>query len=235
MSEIAERFAGVRERVAAASARSGRDPSDVTIVAVSKRQPDALVEAAAACGVTVFGEIHAQALARRCQAFPGARWDFIGAIQTNKAKLLVPGAGLIHSVGSLRAAQAIGRRARACEAPASVLIEVDTSPAGPRAGVGAEGAPDLAASVLGVDGVRLLGLMSMPPRGAEAEDARPHFALVRALRDRIRDDLGTPLPELSMGMSGDYEVAVEEGATLIRVGTAIFGPRPEAGVAGGTP
>jgi len=226
MSVIADNLARIRGAIARAAERAGRDPGDVTLVPISKRQPLERVREALALGVRVLGENYAQELVARRELFPEVEWDFVGHVQRNKARFLVPGVRLIHSVAAARTAAALSKQAVKVGTNVQVLVEVDTSGTAGRSGASPEDAPAVAAHVAGLPGVELAGLMAMPAPAPDPEAVRPEFALVRALRDRLRDDLGLPLPELSMGMSNDFEVAVEEGATLVRVGTALFGPRP---------
>ncbi len=233
MSDMALNLERIEDRLRAACERAGRDRAQVVLVAVSKRQPIEAVHEAKELGVAVFAENYAQALRDRMQAVPDAAWDFVGHVQSNKAKYLVPGVRLIHSVSTASAARALSNRAEREETMAAVLVEIDTArTAGAGEGTSArtgasEGqAEELMGQVLALPGVDLRGLMALPPPAHDAEESRPHFQRIRQLRDRLEDRLEHELPELSMGMSGDFEVAVEEGATLVRIGTALFGDRP---------
>lgn len=215
--DVAAGLAEVKARVAQAVARAGRDPSSVRLIAVSKTRPASLVREAVAAGQTLFGENYAQELREKSDALgPGVEWHFIGALQTNKARLVVGRAALIHTCDRLALAQELSKRAQAAGLTQRVLLEVNVGGEPQKAGA----LPGEAAALL--DRVRALpalgcdGLMCIPPASG---DPRPHF---RALRD-LGARLG--LRELSMGMSADFEVAIEEGATLVRVGTAIFGER----------
>ncbi len=229
MSLLAANLDRIEGQLRDACERAERGRDEVTLVAVSKRQPLQAVEEAAVLGVGVFAENYAQALCERMKALPDLNWDYVGHVQSNKAKYLVPGVRLIHSLSTSSGAEALSRRAEREQVRTRVLVEVDTSDAGaatgPRTGASAAEACDLASRVVALPGLELRGLMAMPPPSEDPEDARPHFAQVRGMRDQLQDELGQPLPELSMGMSGDFEVAVEEGATLVRIGTALFGPR----------
>lgn len=227
MSAIGDNLRSITARIRASSERAGRDPAGVVLVAISKRQPLERVDEARALGVRVFGENYAQDLAVRRDLFPDLEWHFVGHVQTNKARYLVPGVALIHSVAAPHTADALSARAVRAGTTVRVLVEIDTAGGDGRTGASADEAPAVAAHVAGLPGLSLAGLMAMPAPADDPEDVRPAFASVRALRDRLRDALGLPLPELSMGMSGDFEVAVEEGATLVRVGTALFGPRSD--------
>jgi hypothetical protein len=226
---IAERWRAVSARVAAACERAGRAPGDAAIVAVSKTHPAASVRDAAAAGATDFGENYAQELAGKltelaAAPLPGpARWHFIGRLQRNKARLVAGRVALIHAVDSVELAEEIARRAGGAVQP--ILLAVNVGAEATKGGVTAESAPQLAAALAGVAGTSLDGLMTMPPPADDPEASRPHFLALRALRDRLTDQLGRPLPVLSMGMSHDFEVAIACGATHVRIGTAIFGSR----------
>ena len=226
-AELAARLAAVRARLDRAAERAGRDASGVVLVAVSKRHPATAVDSAFAAGQLDFGENYAQELAeKRAQARCGdsARWHFIGRLQRNKVKLVVGIASLIHAVDSERLATAIDKRARELSLVQRVLIAVNTGGEEQKSGVAPDDVRGLVEVVDQLASVRCEGLMTMPPWPEHAEDSRPHYRAVRELRDQLsRPD--RPLWELSMGTTGDMEVAVEEGATLVRVGTAVFGSR----------
>ncbi len=221
MSRIAQRLDALRARVAAAARRAGRDPGEVGIVAVSKTKPAEQIREAIAAGCRDFGENYVQELQDKAAALAALapRWHFIGHAQRNKAKLLVevPGLVLVHGVDSVRLARALDAKAAR---PLEVLVQVNVSGEASKSGCTPAEVPALLDAIAGSEHLRCRGLMTMPPDG-EPEAARPFFRQLRALRDR----LGGDLPHLSMGMSHDFEVAIEEGATLVRVGTAIFGPR----------
>ncbi|MEO6772055.1 MAG: YggS family pyridoxal phosphate-dependent enzyme [Kofleriaceae bacterium] len=225
---IAERWATVRAQVAAACERAGRAPGEVTIVAVSKLHPTSAIREAAAAGATDFGENYAQELAAK-QAELGLsqgaspRWHFIGRLQRNKAKLVAGKVALVHAVDSEELAAELARRAAQLQ---PILLAVNLAGEASKGGVSAEAAPALARQIAALANVRLDGLMTMPPPHDDPEASAPVFDALRELRDRIAGELGQPLPCLSMGMSGDYEVAIRCGATHVRIGTAIFGGRP---------
>jgi pyridoxal phosphate enzyme (YggS family) len=202
----------VRERIALACARAGRDPASVTLVAVSKTQPVERLREAFEAGQRVFGENYAQELRAKADALPGAEWHFIGALQTNKARIVVGRAALIHTCDRLSLARELAKRA----ASQRVLLEVNIGREPQKSGALPQDVPALLDAVRALPTLRCEGLMCIPPA---AGDPRPHF---RALRE-LAGKLG--LRELSMGMSADYETAIEEGATIVRVGTAIFGAR----------
>ena len=221
---IAARWAAVRARIDAACARAGRDPADVTLIAVSKTQPAEAVRAAAAAGARDFGENYAQELAgkRAACADLDVRWHFIGRLQRNKAKLVAGHVALVHAVETVELATELGKRSAVVQ---PVLMSVNLAGEATKGGVTEADAPAVARAIAGVANVRLDGLMTMPPPSDDPEASRVYFERLRALRDRLAADLGAPLPVLSMGMSGDFEVAIACGATHVRIGTAIFGAR----------
>jgi PLP dependent protein len=225
MSSVAERWAEVRAHVAAACERAGRAASDVTIVAVSKTHPASAIREAMAAGATDFGENYAQELATKQQELASAvpSWHFIGRLQRNKAKLVAGKVALVHAVDSEELAAELAKRAAQLQ---PILLSVNLAGEMTKGGVTAETAPALAQRIAALANVRLDGLMTMPPPSDDPAASRPVFDALRELRDRIAGALGRPLPVLSMGMSGDYEVAIRCGATHVRIGTAIFGRRP---------
>jgi PLP dependent protein len=233
MSSIAERWEQVRARVAGACERAGRSASEVTIIAVSKTHPASAVREAAAAGATDFGENYAQELAAKradCgELGETIRWHYIGRLQRNKAKLVAGHVELIHAVDSVELAAEIGKRAGREQA---ILLAINAAGEESKGGISAEQAPALARLIAPLPNVRLHGLMTMPPPADDPEASRPFFAALRALRDRMTDELGMALPVLSMGMSGDFEVAIASGATHVRIGTAVFGAREQLMKAG---
>ncbi|HSY79666.1 MAG TPA: YggS family pyridoxal phosphate-dependent enzyme [Verrucomicrobiae bacterium] len=224
--EIRERFTIVQARVGAAAYKAGRDASSIRLVLASKTQPSEAIRAAANAGARDFGENYVQeAIAKRAELsdLTEIRWHLIGHLQTNKAKVAASGFALIHSVDSVRLAEAL---ARAQPSPrVHALIEVNLGGEASKTGV----APDGVAAILVAarDKLEIDGLMTIPPPASTAEAARPFFAQLRELRDRLARQSGYALSELSMGMSDDFEVAVEEGATIVRIGRAVFGERPQ--------
>lgn len=229
-------LARVQERIVAACLRTGRDPAAVALVAVSKFQPAESVRRLALAGQLLFGESYVQEAIPKVDALadmmvePGEalRWHFIGRLQKNKVKYLAGRFELIHTVDSLDLAHMLHKFSAASGRCQDILLQVNLACEAQKSGCAAEGVPALARGVLELPGLRLRGLMIMPPWQEDPEPSRPWFAGLRELRDRLRQDLGVPLPELSMGMSHDLEQAVEEGATLVRVGTALFGERNAA-------
>ncbi len=225
MSEVADNLAAVKGRIEAACRRAGRDPAGVVLVAASKTVGAARLREALEAGQTLFGENYVQEARRKADHLPEARWHLIGHLQTNKAGQAVRLFELIHSVDSLRLAEELERRAAQAGKRQAILIEVNLAGEASKTGVPEADLFNLAAGVAALPHVELRGLMCLPPFFDEPEKARYYFVRLRLLREELRARLGLPLPELSMGMSGDYEVAIEEGATLVRVGTAIFGRR----------
>ena len=214
--DVARGLAHVRGRMAAACARAGRDPGSVKLIAVGKTKPIEMLREARAAGQTIFGENYAQELRDKADALPGAEWHFIGALQTNKAKLVVGRAALIHTCDRIGLAQELSKRAKTAGVTQRVLLEVNVGREPQKAGVLPEDTASLLDQVRALPALSCEGLMCIPP--AEG-DARRHFRSLRQLAERLG------LRELSMGMTADYEAAIEEGATLVRVGTAIFGER----------
>jgi len=226
-SELAARLGAVHGRIERAARRAGRDPAEVTLVAVSKRVPAALVAEAALLGQRIFGESYVQeGLTKREElAVLDIEWHFIGALQKNKAKYLPGKVALVHSVDSFDVARILHERARDQGLVQDLLVQVNLAGEAQKAGVAPEGLAGLAERIARLPGARLLGLMALPPFDPKPETSRPYFARLRELGAKLAAELGLSLPHLSMGMSGDLEPAVEEGATLVRVGTDIFGPR----------
>lgn len=230
MSEIAERLAAVRRRIDAAAASSGRDPAAVRLVAVSKSFPIDAVRAAYAAGHRDFGENRVQEALSKMAA--GAdleiRWHLLGHLQANKARKAAPAFAMIHSLDGPDLLQRIDRAAADTGSRPELLVQVDLAGEATKHGAPPSALPRLFEAAAACRAARLVGLMLLPPLPETPEDARPWFRRLRELRDEHLAS-GVPpamLRELSMGMSGDFEVAVQEGATLVRVGTAIFGSRP---------
>lgn len=225
MSDIASRLSAVRERLDAAARRTSRSGDDVTLIAVTKSFPAHVVVEAIEAGALDIGENRAQELKEKAIAVPGpVRWHFIGHLQTNKARQVVGLATLIHSVDRYALAEEIARRARSAGSTQDVLIEVNVSGEPTKHGVDPARAVSLAEEVAELDGIEVRGLMTMAPFSQDPERSRPYFSELRGLGERLRGSLPNAA-ELSMGMTRDFEVAAEEGATLVRVGEAIFGPR----------
>jgi hypothetical protein len=227
LASLTERFALVRGRIADAERRSGRAAGSVTLIGVVKTLPAETVALAVQAGLADLGEnkvqeaeLHQQTVARTA-----ARWHMIGHLQGNKAGKAVERFDLVHGVDDAGLAEALARRARAAGRTMPVLVEVNVSGEDSKFGVAPAGLPELLERVASFEGLELRGLMTVGAPVARPGDARAGFATLRSLRDAGGRRLGRSLPDLSMGMSGDYEVAVEEGATLVRLGTALFGER----------
>lgn len=225
---IADRLAVIRGGVEDAALRHGRDPASVRLVAVSKTKPAAMVEEAFAAGQTIFGENYVQELLEKArQVTAPVQWHFIGHLQSNKVKRLVGIVSLIHSVDRLSLAEEIDRRWGERGLVCDVLIQLNLSREATKSGAGEGEAIDLVRSIATLPHVRIRGLMTMPPFFDEPERARPYFRRLREIAGEIRRLAipGVAMDELSMGMSGDFAAAIAEGATLVRIGSAIFGAR----------
>lgn len=230
---VAERLAAVRARIALAAARAERDAAGVRLIGAAKRQPLSRIVAAVRAGLRDLGENYVQEAQRVQRALreaepelPPIRWHGIGALQRNKARDAVACFTCIHSVDRAALAEALAAAARKAEKRLDVLLEVNLSGEASKAGVPEAGLADLVASAATLPALRVIGLMTLPAPSPDSEAVRPVFAKLRALRDTLRERAGgEDLTELSMGMSDDLEIAVEEGATMVRIGTALFGPR----------
>ena len=222
---IASRWAAVLEKAEAAARRAGRDPADVTVIAVGKTFTADVVAEAIEAGAIDIGENRAQELRDKMAVLGDrARWHFVGHLQTNKVRNIAGRVALVHSVDRFGLGEAIARRAAAIGATQDVLIEVNLGGEGSKAGVEPPRAASLAAEVDSLDGISVRGLMAIPPAAPDPEETRTYFKELAALRDDVvRNVPGAS--GLSMGMTRDYEIAIEEGATWVRVGEAIFGPR----------
>lgn len=221
---IEARLEEIRARIARAEARAGRAPGSVTLVAVSKTKPASDVRAAYAAGQRIFGENYVQELVKKAEELRDLldlEWHFIGHLQRNKARDVLSAGAHVESVDNERLARELARRAEAAGARVPVLVQVNVGGEAQKSGCATDELPALLQAVADLDALELRGLMTIPPLDATPEESRPHFARLRALRDA---HLG-PDAWLSMGMSADLEVAVEEGATHVRVGSAIFGAR----------
>jgi pyridoxal phosphate enzyme (YggS family) len=224
---IAKNLSGVMQRISTAAEACGRDPLSVQLVAAAKGHPAPLVREALDAGVGTIGENYIQEAQARFEILsdPSIHWHFIGRLQSNKAKYAVRMFELIHSVDSVKLAAELDKQARKAGKTQKILVQVNISRESSKTGVGQEQTLELIRSIMAFSNVRVQGLMTMPPYFDAPERARPYFAALRRLRDQVRQTLGIPLEDLSMGMTGDFEVAIQEGATLVRIGTAIFGDR----------
>ncbi|MGA7869312.1 MAG: YggS family pyridoxal phosphate-dependent enzyme [Candidatus Binatus sp.] len=222
--EIEERLELVRARIGAAAHRAGRDPASIRLVLASKTQPSDAIRAAARAGARDFGENYVQeAIAKRAELadLTEIRWHLIGHLQTNKAKTAAGAFALIHTVDSIRLAGALARAKPARRVHA--LIEVNLGGEASKSGAAPDDVPPILDAAR--EKIEIEGLMTIPPPAPSADAARPWFARLRQMRDRLATQSGYALSELSMGMTDDFEVAIEEGATIVRIGRAVFGER----------
>src|SRR5450759_2666802 len=229
-AEIADRRARVLERIARAAGRSGRDVAQVALLAVTKTHPVEVVRRAALAGLTLFGENRvAEGIAKvgaLSGEFPSLEWRLIGPLQTNKAKPALQYFSVIESLDRERLATRLEGLLAAEDRRFPVLLEINLGAEETKSGARPGEAEALASSALALPHLDVRGLMAVPPYTEDPGEARPYFKRLKEIRDRLADRFGRPFPELSMGMSHDFEVAVEEGSTEVRVGTALFGPRP---------
>ena len=235
---LSDNLALIQQRIRAACDRAGRAPDSVTLLAVAKTQPPEAISAAANLGLTLFGENKVQEAKAKIPLCPGKlRWHFIGHLQSNKCRDAIELFEMIQSVDSLPLAQELDKRAEQASKTMPILLEVNAAGEGSKFGYAPERLLAELKELNALPRLVIHGLMSVPPWSPEAEKSRPHFRRLRELKEQCEQILGAPLPHLSMGMSCDFEVAIEEGATLVRIGTALFGPRLTAkrsGSAGGS-
>ncbi|HET9847489.1 MAG TPA: YggS family pyridoxal phosphate-dependent enzyme [Candidatus Dormibacteraeota bacterium] len=226
-SSLADNLAKVRQTIADRARRSGRDPEGVTIVAVTKTFPVAVVREAMVLGLHIFGENRVQEAIPKIDEIgtADANWHLIGHLQSNKVKFIEGRFAMVQSIDSAAIAEALGRR---LHSPLEVLVEVNIGEEPQKTGARAADLEGIVRSVEQFEQLRLQGLMMIAPMVEDLEDSRPLFQKLRILRDEISKRLGLALPVLSMGMTDDYAIAVEEGATMLRLGRALFGPRPSA-------
>ena len=227
---ISENLVQVKRCIIEAAKRAGRDPSGVRLLAVTKEQSDATVAKGIQAGMTLLGENKVQEASSKIEALGrnGLEWHFIGRLQKNKVKFIFDLFDLIHSVDSLALAEAIHKTAQKIGSYMPVLLQINISGEESKLGIDPLDLPQEIERVAKLEGVKIKGLMTIPPYTSDPENSRPYYARLRELRNTC-SKLAVPgmeLDELSMGMSNDYEVAIEEGATLVRVGTGLFGPRP---------
>ncbi len=226
MGEVAANLERVREQIAAAVEKSGRAADAVELIAVSKTHPAERVQVVAEAGQVLFGESRVQEARAKIPLLPARlRWHFIGHLQKNKIRHALPLFEMFHGVDSLALAQDMERIAEEDGMQPRVLLEVNVAGEASKHGFTSEAIRRDLEAVLSLGRLTVEGLMTIPPLAPEAEAARRYFVALRELRDELETDFDLQLPQLSMGMSGDYEIAIEEGATLVRVGTAIFGER----------
>lgn len=230
-SRLEHRIKSIRQRIDDAARSVGRDPSEVRLVAVTKMVDADRIRGAYDAGLRDFGENYAQQLVYKHEALavhcPDVRWHFIGHLQRNKVRTIVGRVHLIHSVDSIRLLDEIERRAAQQGSIQSCLIQVNVGEESQKTGIAPDQLRELLSAGLQRSSCRVVGLMTMPPYGASAEDSRPFFRQLRQLKDQAQQwFVSAGVQELSMGLSHDFEVAVQEGATHVRIGTAIFGSRP---------
>jgi pyridoxal phosphate enzyme (YggS family) len=225
--DLAANLQSVQNRINAACARAGRQSSEVTLLAVTKTHPPETVSQAAALGLVFFGESKVQEAKAKIPLCPGRlRWHMIGHLQTNKCRDAVELFEMIQSVDSLRLAEEIDKRAEQCSKRLPILLEVNAVGEASKFGYRPDTLLRELAAINALRRIEIHGLMTIPPWGPNPEKVRPAFRMLRDLKEKCEQLIGAPLPHLSMGMSGDLDVAVEEGATIVRVGTALFGERP---------
>lgn len=223
---LTERIEQVRLRIGAAAARVGRRAEEVRLIGATKKVPPEVLREALKAGLSCFGENRVQEGKAKVMLLPpSCEWHFIGALQTNKVRDAVEFFSWIHSVDRAALVEELDKRTRARGRRVKVLIEVNVGGEASKSGAAPEEAATLARLANGCPLLEVVGLMTVAPYREEAEEVRVFFRHLRELRDACEEETGLRLPELSMGMSGDFEVAVEEGATMVRVGTAIFGAR----------
>ncbi len=223
-----KRLESVRDSLEKACERAGRAPGDVQLVAVSKYQPAAAIAALVQAGQRLFGENYVQEALHKQEELQDQAldWHFIGKLQSNKARHAVGRFSLIHTVDKEKLARTLHKEAAKLGVIQPVLLQVNIGCEPQKAGVSLEALESLAAEAASLDGLDVQGLMCMPPLCQDGEEARPFFRRLAELREGLQQSLGLALPHLSMGMSADFAQAIEEGATLVRVGTALFGQRP---------
>lgn len=233
VTSIADNLREVRARIAVACVRAGRSPSEVRLVAVSKTKPVAKIREAIAAGQTLFGENYVQEAVDKMTELPSVEWHFIGSLQSNKAKQVAGSFALVHSVDRLKLAQALNSAAAARGVVQAILLQIHIGDEATKHGFSIDEAPAVLREIAGFKNLRVIGLMSLPPLEESEDRARANFALLREALETLRAELPTEqradFRELSMGTSSDFEAAILEGATFVRVGTDIFGAREPIG------
>jgi PLP dependent protein len=223
---IAENLNLIQRRIRAACDRCDREPNSVTLLAVSKTHPAETIQEVVRCGQIFFGENKIQEAKAKIPLCPGkARWHFIGHLQSNKVRDAVELFEMIQSVDSLNLAKEISKRCEQAAKTLPILIEVNVADEASKFGYRPEQLLEELKEINALSKIEIRGLMAIPPYTTEPEKTRPYFRRLRELKSQCEEILGVPLPHLSMGMSGDFEIALEEGATIVRIGTALFGPR----------
>lgn len=230
MESFADRLAAIQQAIAHSADSAGRSPEEVCLIAVSKTHPPEAIAEAVDAGQYVFGESRVQEARAKIPLVSGkARWHFIGHLQKNKIRQILPLVERLHGIDTLELARDVNRIAEEMGVFPKVLLEVNVAGESSKYGFRPERLRAEMEELLALDRLQIDGLMTIPPPAPEAEDSRKYFRAVRELRDELAASYRVPLPELSMGMSGDFTVAVEEGATMVRVGTALFGSRSGKG------
>ena len=226
-SSLRDRYSAVVNRIESAAKKAGRDPSEITLVAVSKTHPAETIRAGIEAGIKVFGENKVQEGVSKVGEIgrESAEWHLIGHLQKNKARKAIQNFDVIHTVDSLKLAKRLERIAEEENRDVSVLVQVDLAGEETKSGVKVGELAELAEFLDSCKSIQFNGLMIIPPFFPDVEKVRPYFTQLRELRDKMSDQFANGIGELSMGMSHDFEVAIEEGATIVRVGTAIFGER----------
>ena len=224
---ILENIREVQAKISVSAKKVGRNPEEITLVAVSKTKPVELIKEAVKCGMTQLGENRVQEVLEKYEYVDGAQWHLIGHLQKNKVKYIVDKAVLIHSVDSVELAREIDKHAKKVGKIQDILIQVNISGEESKSGIEPENAEEICRQVAQLDNVKIKGFMTMAPREADENELHRIFGGLKALMEEIKEKNieNVDLKELSMGMSGDYEIAVMEGATIVRVGTGIFGAR----------
>ncbi len=231
--DLAVNLENIRQKIAAAAGRVGRAPDSVTLLAVTKGQPPETVQEAARLGLTLFGENKVQEAKAKIPLCSGRlQWHMIGHLQSNKCRDAVELFAMIQSVDSLNLAEEINKRAEQAAKTLPVLLEVNIVGEASKFGYKPEQLLAELDRINALPRLEIHGLMTIPPWSPLPENVRPVFRKLRQLKEQCEQRLGAPLPQLSMGMSGDFEVAIEEGATVVRIGTALFGERPKGGAKG---
>lgn len=227
MNDLPARLQAIRDRIHTAAVRCGRDPATVELLAVSKTHPVEVIREAVEAGQLLFGENKVQEILAKAPQLPaGLHWHLIGHLQSNKVRKVLPLVKAIHSIDSVDLARDVNRIATELGLTPKVYLEVNLAEESTKHGFKVEEARASLEALHALDRLNIQGLMCIPPFEADPELSRPYFTRLRELRDELEQSGGKPLPLLSMGMSHDFEIAIEEGATLVRVGTALFGERP---------
>jgi len=225
--EVCQRLESILERIQRACERAGRNPKEVKLLGASKTVPPEKIREFYNCGLKVFGENRVQEFLKKYETLQDLEieWHFIGYLQTNKVKYLINKVVLIHSLDRKALADEIQKRAQSAGITQDVLIEVNLGGEETKAGIEPENLKELFEYTLSLPNIRVLGLMCIPPYLENPEEVRPYFRKLRELKEELEKEFSLKLPHLSMGMSHDFEVAIEEGATIVRIGTALFGER----------